>query len=234
MCDRAVRRGGRVPGRREAHPAALELDRAADVRVGHVLEALLAQLAGQLGVRHHLRARALGDVDDVAVVVGVPVGQEDVRRLELRGLHGGLRIAAEERVDEHARVAVGQLEARMAQEADVHVQSPSVSVGSRSKFAGQLPADGHADQHAHAGLLREQRLDPGGAGGLVRLGDGRAYLRLVRRRRTSRPRRARAPGRAGAEGRRRHQPLRPAKRSGSESARTAASTCSSENIRGFW
>ena len=48
-----------------------------------------------------------------------------------------------------------------------------------SELAGELPAHGHADQHAHAGLLREQRLDPGGAGGLVRLGDGGAYLRLM-------------------------------------------------------
>ena len=103
-----------MPGRREAHPAALELDRAADVGVRHVLEALLAELARQLRDRHDLRAGALADVDDVAVVVGVAVGQEDVRRLELRGLGGGLRVAAEERVDEHASVAVGQLEARVA------------------------------------------------------------------------------------------------------------------------
>jgi hypothetical protein len=41
---------------------------------------------GDLGQRHHGRAGALGDVDDVAVVVLVPVGQEDVGRLELGGL----------------------------------------------------------------------------------------------------------------------------------------------------
>ena len=82
--------------------------------IRHVLEPLLAELARQLRVRHHLRAGALADVDDVAVVVGVAVREEDVRRLELRCLRGRLRVAAQERVDEHARVAVRQLEAGMA------------------------------------------------------------------------------------------------------------------------
>ena len=48
---------------REPHPAAIELESSADIRVRDVLEALLAELAGQLRDRHHLRAGALADVD---------------------------------------------------------------------------------------------------------------------------------------------------------------------------
>ena len=51
------------------------------------------------------------------------------------------------------------------------VQVPSVSVVRFIvELTGELPADGHADEHAHAGLLGQQGLDPGGALGLVGLG----------------------------------------------------------------
>ena len=55
------------------------------------------------------------------------------------GLGRRLRVAGEERVDEHARVAVGQLEAGMSKEVDLHVQSPSVSFGFPSSRASCQP-----------------------------------------------------------------------------------------------
>ena len=67
---------------RELHPAPVELDRAAEVRVEDlvVVAELPADLVGQLDDRDDRRAGALGDVDGVADVVGVAVGEQDVRR----------------------------------------------------------------------------------------------------------------------------------------------------------
>jgi hypothetical protein len=174
----AVRGGRGVPRRDELDPDVVELDRAAEVRVGQVLDAGFPQLAGDLSDGHDLRAGALGDVHDVAVVVGVSVRQEDVRGVELIGRSRGLRVAGQERIHEDARVAVGELEAGMAQEADVHV-SVSFGVVLHVEFPGELPPNRHPDEHSHAGLLGEQRLDPLGPCGLVRLGEGGAYLRAM-------------------------------------------------------
>ena len=72
------------------------------------------------------RAGALGDVDRVADVVGVAVGEEDVRRVDVAGLLRRLRVPGEERVDEHAHVPLLDQEARVAQEGDLrHLQVPS-------------------------------------------------------------------------------------------------------------
>src|SRR3954447_24894708 len=110
-----------MPGGPQPHPAAVELDGPAQVGVGHVLDAVLGQLAGQLDDRHALRARPLGDVDHIPVVVRVAVGQEDVGGGDIARLDGGLGIAGKERIDEDARVALAQLEAGVSQEADVHL-----------------------------------------------------------------------------------------------------------------
>ena len=90
------------------------------------------------------------------------------------GADRGLRVAGQERVDQERRVAVGELEAGVAQKADVHVINPPVSLCRRRagpptlELARELEADGDADQHPQAGLLGEHRLtrtDP--LGGLV-------------------------------------------------------------------
>ena len=116
--------------------------------------------------RDHRRAGALGDVDDVAVVVLVAVGQEDVGRLELGRLDRGLRVAGDEGVHQHGRVAGLELHGRVAQEADVHchsIQSPC------RQLSRKLVPDRDADEHAHARLLGDQR--PHGGDPLVRVGD---------------------------------------------------------------
>ena len=92
-----------------------------------LLDAQLGQLVGDLDEREHRRARALGQLDGVAVVVGVAVREQDVRRLELVGRHGRLRVARDERVDEDPRVAVAQLDGRLAEEADLHLVIPPVA-----------------------------------------------------------------------------------------------------------
>ena len=146
-----------VPRRHEPHPAAVELDGAADVRVGHVLEPLLAELVRQLDDRDHLRAGALGDVHDVAVVVGVAVRQEDVRRARARTPRPrpsdcrsgtGRRARACRRPSARSRRGPGSGCPRSV--------SSGVAGSFQSRLA-ELPAHGHADKHAHARLLGEQR-----------------------------------------------------------------------------
>src|SRR5918999_3634440 len=59
----------------------------------------------------------------------------------------------------------------------------SMSVVSRfgfGQFACELPADGHADQHAHPRLLRQEGLHALNTQALVGLGDRGAYLGAVR------------------------------------------------------
>jgi hypothetical protein len=74
-----------------------------------------------------IRAQGVEIIDDVADVVAVAVREQDVRRLELVGGDGGLRVPADERVDEDPRVAVDQLDRRVGQEADVHLVSPPLA-----------------------------------------------------------------------------------------------------------
>src|SRR6185312_6938887 len=118
--DRATRGGRGVPRRHKPDPAAVELHGAADVRVGDVLDSLLLKLVRDLDDRHAVGARALRDVLDVPVVIAVTVGEEDVCRVQLGGLDGGHRIAADEGIHEHDRVPLGELYGRVAQEANVH------------------------------------------------------------------------------------------------------------------
>ena len=58
---------------------------------------------------------------------------------------------------EDARVALGQLEAGMAQEADLHVSVSFSFVSLVIQLTGELPAHGDAHQHPHPGLLGQQR-----------------------------------------------------------------------------
>jgi hypothetical protein len=115
-----------MPRRHELHPPPVEADGAAEVRVVHRVDAQLGQLVGDLDEREHRSARALGDLDRVAVVVGVAVREQDVRRLQFVRGHGRLRVAGDERVHEDPRVAVDELDRRLREEADVHVVSPPV------------------------------------------------------------------------------------------------------------
>ena len=84
-------------------------------------------------------ARALGDADGVADVVRVAVREQDRGGLELVGLGRRLRVAGQERVDQHGRVAGLELEGRVAQVADVHCHSQSPWVESISRCASSYP-----------------------------------------------------------------------------------------------
>ena len=94
-----------------------------------LLQALLGELVGDLHDRHDVRAGALGDRDRVAEVVAVAVRQQDRIRAQIVGGDRRLRVAGEERVDQHSRVSVGQLEGRVAKEADLHLSCSSSVVG---------------------------------------------------------------------------------------------------------
>ena len=126
-------------------------------------------------------AGALGDGDGVGHVVGVAVGDRDVGRLDLLGGRDRRRVVGlEERVDQHRRVALAQLEARMAVEFDLHLQPSPSGSSALGQLLVQCPADGDADHHPHPRLLGEQRRDRGDP--LVGVGDGGGLqrLRLVR------------------------------------------------------
>src|SRR5829696_762575 len=118
-----------MPGRHQTDVAPLELDRAAEVRVADVLHALPFQPIGQLDDRDAVRPGAPGDRDRVGDVVGVAVGKGDVGRLDLLGRGDrGRVVGLEEGIDEHPRLPLAQLEARMSVESDLHRQrSPSGS-----------------------------------------------------------------------------------------------------------
>ena len=81
---------------------------------------------GDLYDRDDRRAGALRDRDGVADVVDVTVRQQDRLRLELVGGDGRLRVARQERVDEHGRDAVAELERGVAEVADLHVVAAPV------------------------------------------------------------------------------------------------------------
>ena len=147
----------------ELHPAPVELDRAAEVRVADVLDALRVEPVGELDDRDARAPVRLRDRDRVGDVVGVAVGDQDVGRVHLVGGHRrGRVVRRQERVDEHRACPVGELEARVAKE----VGSPSGSVllvrfVRLTQLLGQRPADGDADHHAHPRLLGEQGADGG-------------------------------------------------------------------------
>ena len=109
---------------------------------------------------------ALGDGDRVADVVAVAVGQQDRGGVDVLGADSRLGIAGQERVDEDGGVAVGELEAGMAEKADVHWGVSSGSVGGvpagpagPRELAGELEADSDADEHAESRLLGQQSAD---------------------------------------------------------------------------
>jgi hypothetical protein len=87
------------------------------------------------------------------------MGQQDVGRLDLVGARGRLGIAGQEGVDEDASVALDQLEAGMAEKSDVHGSGASIVGFGFRQLTGELPADRHADEHAHPRLLGQQGLD---------------------------------------------------------------------------
>src|SRR3954468_21607439 len=126
-----------MPRGDELDPAPVEPHGSAEVRVEDVLHPLALDLGGDLDQGDDGRARALGDVDDVAVVVIVAVGEGDHRRLDVPGAGRGLRVAGQEGVDEHRGGAVAELKAAVAEKADVHRQS---SWGLSSRCASSSPA----------------------------------------------------------------------------------------------
>ena len=123
-------------------------------------------------------AGALGDRDRVGHVVGVAVGDRDVGRLDLLGgRHRGRVVGLEERVDQHRRLPLAQLEARLAVELDLHLQlSPSGSSASLiSSFSAQptatptiIPIRASSASRARTAAIRS--LGVGDGRGLQRLG----------------------------------------------------------------
>ena len=192
---------------------------------------VLADLAGQLDDRHDRRAGALGDGHRVADVVGVAVGERRSRRRSTSSARGrGLRVAGQERVDEHGLAVVLEREGGVAQEADVHAsRSPRVVVSRLEQLAGELEPDGDADEHAQARLLGDQRAHR-----------AQALVGIVGARRRAICASWASPNQPPAASASLRTRCRPgaawvtiswawAKRSESPSAATAASTCSAVN-----
>ena len=68
----------------------------------HLLQTVGAELLGDLDDREHACSGALGDRDRVADVVTVPVRHQDRVWRQFVGAGGGLRVAGQEGVDQHA------------------------------------------------------------------------------------------------------------------------------------
>ena len=134
---RARGRDRGVPGGDHLDPAPVEADGAAVVEADDVRDAVALDLGRQLDDREHLGAGALGDRDRVAEVVAVPVGERDHVGRHLVGGHGRLRVAGQERVDQHVRAASGEVEGGVAEPADV--RSHQVSSLSMSSWASSKP-----------------------------------------------------------------------------------------------
>src|SRR6266511_3305430 len=100
------------------------------------------------------------------------MGQEDVGGIHLVGRDGRLRVAGQEGVDQDVDVAVGQLEAGVTEEADGRHRLGILRCRWVGELLGEAVPDGHADEHAHAGLFGEQRADGGDA--LVHVGHARS------------------------------------------------------------
>ena len=71
----------------------------------------------------------LAIVDRVAEVVAMAVGEQDRGRRDVVGCDRGLWVASQERVDQHRRVAVGQLKAGVAEKSHFHRHPSSCVVG---------------------------------------------------------------------------------------------------------
>jgi hypothetical protein len=96
-----------------------------EARTEGVRDPLLAEPLGELHDRDGRRVVLRRHRHDVGEVVGVAVGHEHVGRIEIVGRDGRDRIIGrQEGVDDHTRIAVGELEARLAQKPDVgHVSA---------------------------------------------------------------------------------------------------------------
>ena len=140
----------------EPHRAPVELDGAAEVAGRRRSTPSSPISPASSMIADDRRAGALGDGDGVAEVVAVAVGEQDRVGGDLVGRRGGLRVAGQERVDEHGRRRRLQREGGVAEEADVHQRSSPVSLD-RMQLVGELEPDRDADQHAQAGLLGDQR-----------------------------------------------------------------------------
>ena len=74
-----------------------------------------------------------------------------------------LRVPGQERVDQHVDVALGQLEAGVAEEADAGHGLGLLRCRDVRELAREAEPDGDADEHADAGLLGQQRAHRGDA-----------------------------------------------------------------------
>ena len=171
-------------------------------------------------------------------MVGVAVADRDHGRLELVGGHVRDRVVGlQERIGEDGRVALGDLEAGLAVELDLHLRCLPVgrcarrpaAVSSRSTWTAQLlvqcPAHRDANHHPHPRLLGEQGADRGDP--LVRVGDGRGaqglgFVRLAEPAALGERRRPAPSAAAARPGRRSVRPRRSARRRAAARSRLPA------------
>jgi hypothetical protein len=119
-----------VPGGDEGDVAPVVLDGASQVRVLDRLDPLFAKPVRELDQGDRLGAGPFEHRDRVGDVVGVAVADRDVGRLDLLG--GGDRdrvVRLQERVGEDGRPSVGQLEAGLTVELDLHISALSIYLG---------------------------------------------------------------------------------------------------------
>ena len=181
--DRALWRGRGVPGRHELHPAPVELHGAAEVRVAHVRRpprpsspaiSVIATTVAPVRLAISTVSPKWSSCPWVSRIVVAATSSAAIARL---------RVAGQERVDQHRRVAaVGEREARVAEKPDCPSSSILLRfvhvVGLEAELARQLEPDGDADEHADPRLLGEQRphrrrRSPGSSGRRPRAPPGR-------------------------------------------------------------
>ena len=118
---------GRMQRIDESRRETVEVNRTAGVAHVDLFHALCAEPGRKIGVRQHGRTGFTGDLDRVADMVSMAMGEQDVGEA-CHGILAGRfvegRIAGEERVDEDSCLGGLDPEGRMAEPGDLHVYSP--------------------------------------------------------------------------------------------------------------
>ena len=168
----ALRRGRGVPGRHEPHPATPSNSTVPPMFGSDTFStpAPPSSLAISTIATTCAPVR-LAMSTDVAVVVGVAVREEDVRRRRRSSASTAAFGLPVRNGSMRTRVSPSVSSKQAWPRKRMSIQSPWVVLRRRSSRASS-PADRDADEHAHAGLLGEQRLDALGARAVVGLGEG--------------------------------------------------------------
>ena len=87
-----------------------------------VLDALLGEIHAELEIRDDLGPRLLRDLDGIAHMIAVAMGEQDVRDAlcDLRLVALETRVAGEERIDEHGCAGEIEPEGGMTEPCDFH------------------------------------------------------------------------------------------------------------------